>query len=79
MLSTKKRIKQADVTESDGEPFGKSTLKRRFPSADEQDKNESVSEDLGMVSAGALNGDMTLQSMKTEVGCVAVVTWTLES
>lgn len=32
-----------------------------------------------MVSAGALNGDMTLQSMKTEVGCVAVVTWTLES
>ena len=32
-----------------------------------------------MVSAGALNGDMTLQSMKTEVGWVAVVTRTLES
>lgn len=51
--------------------FGKSTPKRRFSSADEQDKNQSVSEDLGMVSASALNGDMTLQSVKT--GCVAVV------
>lgn len=53
--------------------FGKIMLKRGFSSADEQDKNESVSEDLGIVPASVLKGGRdSVKCENIEAGCVAV-------